>query len=103
MVNVATRYNLQCVEPAELGQDVRLVVFLEHVVDRREIVNRGMLEMRWGEPLTVVRAIHLVYRRTRFDSELGRQCDQMCTCKEVDGRLFVRVQHRIVVEPSDVF
>jgi hypothetical protein len=64
-----------------------------------------------GEPLSVVRPMMLVHRKRGFDSKLGVASSahgsieylRRATHKEVDRRLLVSIEHRVVVESADVF
>ena len=47
------------------------VIFSEHVINRGEIIDWRVLEMRRGIPLAIVRPVNPVYRRSRFHSKLN--------------------------------
>ena len=54
------RVHCECVQSAELGENVRLVIFLEDLIDRREIIDLARFEVGGCEPLAIVRSLDLV-------------------------------------------
>lgn len=74
---------------------MRFVIFLVDAVERRQLIYRPLVEVPRVKPLAIV--------RSGRGGRHGHRRRQFHTEKEVDGCLFVGVEHAVVVETADIF